>query len=307
MKRIDFTNCPIVPGRAYNGANGKKISIEYEGKEYMLKFPSSSEKIKNELSYSNGTVSEHIGSSIYNMLGVEAQRTLLGTYMLKGKEKIVCACEDFTADGSVMADFCSIKNSVIDSETQGTGTELSEILESIENQSFVNPQDLLERFWDMFVIDTLLGNFDRHNGNWGILINRNTGESRIAPVFDCGSCVLPQADETIIKSILTNEKELNARVYTFPRSAIKYNGEKISYYDFLTETDNEECLNAIKRIVPRIDIEEIGTFIDDMLYISDLQKEFYKTYLNARYEKILIPVYDQVMEEDEDQSFGMTL
>jgi hypothetical protein len=31
MKRIDFTNCPIVPGRAYNGANGKKISIEFEG------------------------------------------------------------------------------------------------------------------------------------------------------------------------------------------------------------------------------------------------------------------------------------
>ena len=286
MKRIDFTNCPIVPGRAYNGANGKKISIEYEGKEYMLKFPSSSKKIKNELSYSNGTVSEHIGSSIYNMLGVEAQRTLLGTYMLKGKEKIVCACEDFTADGSVMADFCSIKNSVIDSETQGTGTELSEILESIANQSFVNPQDLLERFWNMFVVDTLL---------------------RIAPVFDCGSCVLPQADETIIKSILTNEKELNARVYTFPRSAIKYNGEKISYYDILTVTDNEECLNAIKRIVPRIDIEEIGTFIDDMLYISDLQKDFYKTYLNARYEKILFPVYDQVMEEDEDQGFGITL
>ena len=259
----------------------------------MLKFPSSSEKIKNELSYSNGTVSEYIGSSIFNMLGVDAQRTLLGTYMLKGKEKIVCACEDFTADGSVMADFCSIKNSVIDSETQGTGTELSEILDSVENQSFVNPQELLERFWDMFVIDALLGNFDRHNGNWGILINRNTGESRIAPVFDCGSCVLPQADETIIKRILTDEDELNARVFTFPRSAIKYNGEKICYYDFLMKTENAECHNAINRIVPRIDMKKIDAFIDDMLYISNLQKEFYKTYLNARYERILIPVMNR--------------
>lgn len=27
----DFTNCPIVPGRAYNGANGSKIAVEYGG------------------------------------------------------------------------------------------------------------------------------------------------------------------------------------------------------------------------------------------------------------------------------------
>lgn len=35
----DFTNCPIVPGRAYNGANGNKIAVEYGGGIYMLKFP----------------------------------------------------------------------------------------------------------------------------------------------------------------------------------------------------------------------------------------------------------------------------
>ena len=36
---IDFTNCRILPGIAYNGANGSKIAVEYEGKAYMLKFP----------------------------------------------------------------------------------------------------------------------------------------------------------------------------------------------------------------------------------------------------------------------------
>lgn len=34
----DFTNCKRVPGRAYNGANGKKIAIEHQGEQYMLKF-----------------------------------------------------------------------------------------------------------------------------------------------------------------------------------------------------------------------------------------------------------------------------
>ena len=26
---IDFSNCPVIPGQAYNGANGKKIAVEY--------------------------------------------------------------------------------------------------------------------------------------------------------------------------------------------------------------------------------------------------------------------------------------
>ena len=33
----DFTNCKRVPGRAYNGANGKKIAIEYQGEQYIKK------------------------------------------------------------------------------------------------------------------------------------------------------------------------------------------------------------------------------------------------------------------------------
>ena len=37
--KIDFTNCIQVTGRAYSGANGKKISVEYDGRQYMLKFP----------------------------------------------------------------------------------------------------------------------------------------------------------------------------------------------------------------------------------------------------------------------------
>ena len=34
---VDFTACPRVPGRAYNGANGKKICVEFEGARWMLK------------------------------------------------------------------------------------------------------------------------------------------------------------------------------------------------------------------------------------------------------------------------------
>lgn len=38
---IDFTNCRVIPGRAYNGANGSKIAVDYNNEVYMLKFPPS--------------------------------------------------------------------------------------------------------------------------------------------------------------------------------------------------------------------------------------------------------------------------
>ena len=294
QKQIDFTNCKRIIGRAYNGANGKKIAVEYEGERYMLKFPPSGKKKPTELSYTNSSISEHIASSIFNMLEIKAQETILGTYSVNNKLKIVCACKDFTDRNKNLYDFCSIKNTVIDSEHNGTGTELADILETIEKQQFVNPKELLEHFWNVFVVDALLGNFDRHNGNWGFLFDEETQESELAPVFDCGSCLLPQADEKIMKTILGNEDELNARIFQFPTSAIKLNDKKINYYDFISSIENEDCNKAILRVLPKVDIESINAFIDDTAYIADLQKQFYKTYIKARYEKLLLPVYKKL-------------
>lgn len=302
QSKVNFTNCKIVPTKAFGGANGKKISIEYNGELYMLKFPPSADNKPTELSYTNSCISEHIASSIFNIIGLNAQKTILGTYTVNGKEKIVCACKDFTADGKTFYDFGAIKNTIIDSEHLGAGTELEDILETIEKQKFVNPDELLKLFWDMFVVDAFLGNFDRHNGNWGFLVDDN-GNSRIAPVFDCGSCLLPQADVKIMEKVLKNEDDLNARVYQFPTSAIKEDNRKINYFDFLTNCNDDNCSAALKRIVERINLDEINDFIDDVPYISDLQRNFYKQYIAARYEKILEFAYDNIMEQSKD--FGM--
>lgn len=294
-KQIDFTNCTRIIGRAYNGANGKKIAVEYEGEKYMIKFPSSGNKKPTELSYTNSSISEHIASSIFNMIVIKAQETKLGTFTVNGKVKIVCACKDFADKDKHLYDFCSIKNTVIDSEHNGTGTELADVLETIEKQQFVNPESLCEHFWNIFIADALLGNFDRHNGNWGFLFDDETQTAEIAPVFDCGSCLLPQADEKVMKTILENKDELNARIFQFPTSAIKLNDRKINYYDFISSMQNADCNKAILRLVPNIDIKLISKFIDNVPYISDLQKEFYKTYIAARYEKILLPTYRKLI------------
>ncbi|MBU9738643.1 hypothetical protein KTH89_19045 [Lachnospiraceae bacterium ASD5720] len=76
--------------------------------------------------------------------------------------------------------------------------------------------------------------------------------------------------------------------------SIKQNGRKINYYDFLTRMEYEDCNQAIRRIVPKIDKEKIRAFLREVPYICELQKEFYGRYIEARRDKILKPVFDMI-------------
>ena len=282
---IDFTDLPRRK-KTYAGANGSKIAVIYNDALYMLKFPGAA-RLNQELSYANGCISEYLGSRIFALAGIPAQETLLGTFRINGKEKIVVACKDFTSAGWVLQDFTSLKNTVLSSESNGTGTELSDILEAIESQTMVDPEQLLRHFWDMFIVDALIGNWDRHNGNWGFLYNSTTDEIQIAPVFDCGSCLYPQADEAIMQAVLDDPAERDLRIFDRPLSAIREKGQKLNYFDFISSLKNPACNAALKRIVPKIQLQDLRALIDSTPFLSSLQKEFYCTMLSERKEKIL--------------------
>mgnify|MGYP004628909595 FL=1 len=282
---IDFTNA-VQKNKTYAGANGGKISVLYNGEQYMLKFPPFP-TIKKEMSYTNSCISEYIGCKVFESVGIPVQETVIGTYTSKGKEKVVVACKDFTSQGITLQDFASLKNRIIDSERNGYGTELADILSTIDEQTAMDSEILKTRFWDMFIVDALIGNWDRHNGNWGFLYNNATDEVTLAPVFDCGSSLYPQADEDLMKKILSDKNELNHRIFDIPLSAVTYNGKKINYFKFLSEGKFPDCNKALKRIASRIDIKKIYEIIDNTPTITELQKEFYKTMLTARKERIL--------------------
>lgn len=281
----DFTHLPTRK-KAYGGANGSKLSVVYNGELYMLKLPMHASKNPN-LSYTNSCTSEYLGCHIFNMLGVKAQETLLGIYEYHSKVRTVVACKDFTSPGVVIMDFASVKNQIIDSASNGYGTELSDILDTIEKQTAVDPKELKEHFWNMFVIDAFIGNWDRHNGNWGFLYNQETDHMEIAPIFDCGSSLFPQIDDEIIKKVLSSKAEIKARVYDMPTSAILIGGKRANYYKVITSLQYGDCTEAVKRILPRIDLGKINELIDSVEQLTYLQKEFLKKILKMRKETIL--------------------
>ena len=216
------------------------------------------------------------------------QEVLLGTYRTpKGKEKIVVACRDFTSPGIVLQDFASLKNQIVDSVRNGYGTELSDIQDTFEQQTAIDETLLKERFWDMFIVDALIGNWDRHNGNWGFLYNTQTDEMQLAPVFDCGSSLFPQADEEKMQEVLADRNALNLRIFNQPLSSIVLDGRKINYFEFISSLRNEDCNQALKRIAPRIDMAVIQQIIAETPVLSDLQKDFYTTILSERKLRII--------------------
>lgn len=285
MELIDFTGLTR-RNKAYAGANGNKISVIYEGEQYMLKFPSAAKR-NPDMSYSNSCFSEYLGCQIFESVGIPVQKTLLGSYTARGKEKIVVACGDFTRPGVVLQDFASLKNQMIDSERSGYGTELTDILYTFSEQTSVDEAVLTTRFWDMFIVDALIGNWDRHNGNWGFLYDTATDKMELAPVYDCGSCLYPQADEKIMKLVLEDENERNLRIFEMPTSAIMLNGKRVKYFDFISSLQNEDCNAALRRIAPRVDMVKINALVDETPALTDLQRQFYKTMLAERKRKLL--------------------
>ena len=82
-------------------------------------------------------------------------------------------------------------------------------------------------------------------------------------------------------------------MYTFPNSALKIDGIKISPYKFITSLKNKDLDKALIKIFPKIDLEKVNSFIDN-IDISDIKKEYYKKILLERYNRILKKAYNDL-------------
>lgn len=283
---IDFSNA-TEEFNNYKGSEKKKTLI-YNGKKYLVKFPDPIREKNKNISYINNAFSEYIGSNIFKMIGFETQNTILGKYNYNGKEKIVCACEDFTSDDSELFEFEGLALST--NPDKKIDTELSDIIDVIEECKMINSSETKLKFWKMFVVDALIGNTDRHNGNWGFLVNKKTKEVTFAPIYDCGSCLNPMIEDEEIERLNDTElKNLAINCY----SCLKEDGKKINYMVYIKGMNNEDCNNAVKEIFSKININEINDFISGISYISEKRKAFYLNIIEQRY-TIIKNVYKKI-------------
>jgi len=309
MTIINFEETTVSKKVFYGGNAGAKEAITYDDGVWMIKYPKTTRDLVNpQISYTTSPLSEYLGSKIYEILGIPVHEVILGTR----RNKVVVACKDFTyvkknkdmIKSQVLIPFHDLKNSFMSSdldEYSGTGSEtfLDEVLATIKGEDNLNTIDgVLERFWDMFVVDAFIGNNDRNNGNWGLLLDSSTEDMELAPVYDNGNAFfnkrsLKQMEKRIGDKTQMEEDAYKALVCVYKYTGLDNEGHQIHPFKFIKAGENANCTNAVSRFLRRVDVNRIESLIrripestGNLAIMPNIQKEFYFELLKLRLEFI---------------------
>ena len=311
LQLINFDETQAAKSIFYGGDAGAKDAVILNAGVWMIKYPKTTRDLINpQISYTTSPLSEYIGSKIYEALNIPVHETLLGTR----KNKVVVACKDFTREwnGSpeqgirslwpvkLLIPFHDLKNNFMSSDLEsysGTGSEtlLEEVLDTINGQEDLQTiPGVLDRFWDMFVIDAFIGNNDRNNGNWGILIDQKSEESTLAPVYDNGNAFFNKRSLAQMEKRMDDEKAMKDDAYKNHLCAYKYTGldnegQKMNPFTFIMCGGNTDCSAATLRFINGVNMDMIKKIIDDipetigtLAVMPNVQKAFYLELLRIR-------------------------
>lgn len=309
MKMINFEYCKTNERNGiYGGMAGSKEGITYNNDYWLIKYPKSTKGMRtNDISYTTSPLSEYIGSHVYDILGYDVHETLLG---IRNK-KLVVACKDFCKNEGSLREIRTLKNTYneelenrLNIELSSTGSEhmveIQDILIHLEDNPILSKVEGLEqRFWDCIVIDGLINNNDRNNGNWGLLFENK--RYRIAPIFDNGAAFSTKLSDAQIERRLNNPENLKIGSLSVD-TAYSADGRRLKYGEIL-KFDNEKLLESIVKntelIAERFD--EIIEFVNSipleykgLQVMSDARKEFYLKTMAIRFNELILPRYKEI-------------
>ena len=161
---IDFSQ--FERGAINYGGSERKESVRVPNgdgtfSEYMIKF-----RKRTPFGARFNHVSEYLGSHIFELLGFDVQKTFLGTFA--GEE--VVACKSFVGIGEQFVPFNEGGESTLDQDKERYQYEYADIMQMLrDNSKLTDVSGTISMFWEMFVVDALVGNFDRHGSNWGVI------------------------------------------------------------------------------------------------------------------------------------------
>lgn len=284
------------------GGSDRKITVEHNGTAYMLKFAADHAKRDDMTTiHVNSVISEYIGSHISQSAGLDTQNTVIGLY----NNEIVVGCQDFRKHGEQDYEFGELVRRIYDSNDISRVIRNDQLYDTIEKTLTENlRQPSIDRYWDTFVIDALVGNFDRHIGNWGYLIEPD-GHLILSPIYDYGSALLPQLSVKGCKDIINDEYKMLERCLVFPSPALFIGQEKSGksgYYDLLSSGFDNNCTQALLRMQPRLDLDKINSIIDETPELPEIKRQFLKKYIALRKEIIIDRAYEHCLNRDFDHA-----
>lgn len=272
--------------KAYDG-NTLKFGITVNNENYI---------VKHAKDCITSVFSEHIASRFIRNLGIPCHETYLGYY----DDQLVVILKDFTTKDAKLRSYKSTRQSSEGTDLSGKGYTYKDVLYLIskhKKMSEENKQKTLVRFWDMFICDAILGNRDRHHGNWGYLACKDGYVP--APIYDNGASLFPDLSTRIdeyIKAISENKEYvfIEQRAEKFPASLFqkeRANGEikRTNYYEMLSDLRwNKTLAREVRAIREKVGFNQIyESIFRAVLEVKDIipypYRRFYILIVCTRY------------------------
>lgn len=191
-------------------------------------------------------ISEYIASCLaYEVLDLHQEVTIL----LNENDELCVACRDFTKPQEsiiTMADNSSRDTKAERFFVNDYDLYIQPVLLSRVPNDIV--AELKKHYFQMCVFDYIIANPDRHLGNWGYIINRETGDTRVCPAFDFGAGLgsqlriytdnIKQIVDSKDTEILTNQYQVFNNV-GISIETIFNNGLPNEFYSEITRISNK--------------------------------------------------------------------
>ncbi len=252
----------MINGIQYHGAE-PKLGVSIRGHNYILK------QQKRDW---NNVLSEYVASRFIQACNIPVHRVVLAQY----NESLCVLCEDFTPIYGELKEFSSISSS-FDTDKSKHDYYFNEVLYLMSRLQNVDQQYSISGFWKMYIMDAILGNPDRHMGNWGMC--KNNGIYRISPIYDNGASLFPRA-----KKLEVDKEWMYERTYTFPNSKFMFSSRQRSSYKEVLQSGI--CPAEILNLAKELNYSECINWATAGL-LPEL-RSFYATVVHYRFNSIIL-------------------
>ena len=306
---IDFSTWNVYDGASEGSGRSEKIWLKSDdGSIGLFKFPKINPSVNKE---TTEHISEHLAHKIGNIIGVPTAKVDIGKYngRIGCMSYFVCEENEFLREGIW---FFSKKypkydaDRMIDKET-GKYYCVEHLFDTV-------PDILSNRLLiEMMLFDFLIGNSDRHQSNWALLLKLVPEEHlslriRWCPLYDNGSSLCSYLiDEEIPGLIGKDKNRFEATVDSKSRSIIRIDGTKKSLpthrevIRFLLkkyDVTKEIAMGFVNKLLPEKITEVLEEYPEELL--SNVKKEMICRFLNRKCQ-ILSELLKEVDKSVEDE------
>lgn len=227
---IDFSDWKEYDGASEGSGRSEKIWLKSDsGQIGLFKFPKI-DPVDNKETTEH--ISEHLAHKIGEIIGVVTAKVDIGTYngRVGSMSYFVCEENEFLREGIwfLSAKFPKYNIDEMKDEESGKYYCLEHLFGAASN--WLSNRVHIE----MMLFDFLIGNSDRHQSNWAILIGAKMKKGlsisiRQCPLYDNGSSLCCYVNSKELPQLLGNDKlRFDALVDSRSKSRIRIDGNKKS-------------------------------------------------------------------------------